>query len=128
MTGSLAVRQDVVLTPDPRRVILKLFVPGEDAALVRTRARALIDRVAHLDEEETGRLLRATFERFGARHRDLDGRLHHHYDLVRHRAARAWDLSPPPVSWSAPTSVTSTRSSPPRCATRRWWSTPIRPV
>ncbi|MEU7796916.1 glycoside hydrolase family 130 protein [Micromonospora tulbaghiae] len=94
MTGGLAVRQDVVLTPDPRRVILKLFVPGEDAALVRTRARALIDRVAHLDEEETGRLLRATFERFGARHRDLDGRLHHHYDLVRHRAARAWDLSP----------------------------------
>ncbi|WP_262012722.1 glycoside hydrolase family 130 protein [Micromonospora sp. Mcm103] len=94
MTGSLAVRQDVVLTPDPRRVILKLFVPGEDAALVRSRARALIDRVAHLDEEETGRLLRGTFERFGARHRDLDGRLHHHYDLVRHRAARAWDLSP----------------------------------
>lgn len=94
MIGSLVVRQDVILTPDPRRVILKLFVPGEDAAVVRTRARALIDRVAHLDEEETGRLLRATFERFGSRHRDLDGRLHHHYDLVRHRAARAWDLSP----------------------------------
>ncbi|MFI7210913.1 glycoside hydrolase family 130 protein [Micromonospora maritima] len=94
MTGSLVVRQDVVLTPDPRRVILKLFVPGEDAALVRTRARALIARVARLDEEETGRLLRDTFDRFGARHRDLDGTFHHHYDLVRHRAARAWDLSP----------------------------------
>ncbi|MEV4495581.1 glycoside hydrolase family 130 protein [Micromonospora arborensis] len=94
MTPSLAVRQEVTLTPDPRRVIVKLFVPGEDAAVVRTRARALIDRVAHLDEEETGRLLRDTFDRFGARHRDLAGTFHHHYDLVRHRAARARDLSP----------------------------------
>ncbi|MFF5215771.1 glycoside hydrolase family 130 protein [Micromonospora sp. NPDC000442] len=94
MTGALAVRQDVTLTPDPRRVIVKLFVPGEDDAVVRTRARALIDRVAHLDDEETGRLLRDTFDRFGARHRDLDGTLHHHYDLVRHRIARARALSP----------------------------------
>ncbi|MFI6259331.1 glycoside hydrolase family 130 protein [Micromonospora zamorensis] len=94
MTRSLAVRQDVTLTPDPRRVIIKLFVPGEDAAVVRTRARALIDRVARLGDEETGRLLRDTFDRFGARHRDLAGTFHHHYDLVRHRAARARDLSP----------------------------------
>ncbi|SIN32009.1 glycoside hydrolase family 130 protein [Micromonospora cremea] len=94
MTGILAVRQHRILTPDPRRVIVKLFVPGEDAAVVRTRAGALIDRVARLDEEETGRLLRDTFDRFGARHRDLAGTFHHHYGLVRHRAARAWDLSP----------------------------------
>ncbi|MEU7750845.1 glycoside hydrolase family 130 protein [Micromonospora sp. NPDC049171] len=94
MTRSLAVRQDATLTPDPARVIVKLFVPGEDAAVVRTRARALIDRVARLDDEEAGRLLRDTFDRFGARHRDLAGTFHHHYDLVRHRAARARDLSP----------------------------------
>ncbi|MCM0675279.1 glycoside hydrolase family 130 protein [Micromonospora phytophila] len=93
MTVTLAVRQNLTLTPDPRRVIVKLFVPGEDAAVVRTRAQALIDRVAHLDEEETGRLLRDTFGRFGGRHRDLDGTFHHHYDLVRHRIARARDLS-----------------------------------
>ncbi|MFI6823749.1 glycoside hydrolase family 130 protein [Micromonospora sp. NPDC050187] len=94
MTGTSAVRQDLVLTPDPRRVVVKLFVPGEDAALVRSRARVLIDRVAQLDDEETGRLLRDTFHRFGTRHRDLAGTFHHHYDLVRHRAARARDLSP----------------------------------
>ncbi|MEU2171515.1 glycosylase [Micromonospora chersina] len=94
MTGTLAVRHGTTLTPDPRRVVVKLFVPGEDAALVRSRARALIDRVAHLDDEETGRLLRDTFDRFGARHRDLDTTFHHHYDLVRHRIARGRDLSP----------------------------------
>jgi len=93
VTGILAVRQDVTLTSDPRRVIVKLFVPGEDAAVVRTRAGALIDRVAHLDDEEVDRLLRDTFDRFGARHRDLAGTFQHHYDLVRHRAARAEDLS-----------------------------------
>ncbi|WP_410810065.1 glycoside hydrolase family 130 protein [Micromonospora sp. 067-2] len=94
MTGDLAVRQAVTLNPDPRRVIVKLFVPGEDAAVVRTRARALIDRVAHLDDEETRRLLGDTLDRFGPRHRDLAGTFQHHYDLVRHRAARARDLSP----------------------------------
>ena len=94
MTGTLAVRHGVTLTPDPRRVIAKLFIPGEDAAVVRTRAGALIDRVAHLDDEETGRLLRETFDGFGTRHRDLAGTFHHHYDLVRHRIARARDLSP----------------------------------
>ncbi|GAA4573089.1 glycoside hydrolase family 130 protein [Micromonospora coerulea] len=89
----LVARQELTLTPDPRRVVVKLFVPGEDAAVVRTRAGALIDRVAHLDDEETGRLLRDTFDRFGSRHRDLDGTFHHHYDLVRHRIARVRDLS-----------------------------------
>ncbi|GAB3383075.1 glycoside hydrolase family 130 protein [Micromonospora halotolerans] len=94
VSQALAVRQDLTLAPDPRRVIVKLFVPGEDAALVRTRAHALIDRVAHLDDEETGRLLRDTFDRFGGRHRDLDSTFQHHYDLVRHRADPARDLSP----------------------------------
>ncbi|MGC5030095.1 glycoside hydrolase family 130 protein [Micromonospora sp. DT229] len=94
MTGTLAVRHGTTLAPDPRRVVIKLFVPGEDAALVRSRARALIDRVADLDDEETGRLLRETFDRFGTRHRDLEDTFHHHYDLVRHRIARARDLPP----------------------------------
>ncbi|WP_319462547.1 glycoside hydrolase family 130 protein [Micromonospora sp. RTP1Z1] len=94
MTRALAVRQGLTLSPDPRRVIVKLFVPGEDAAVARTRAHALIDRVAQLDDEETGRLLRDTFHRFGGRHRDLDSTFHHHYDLVRHRASRVRDLAP----------------------------------
>ena len=49
----LATRLGHTLTPDPRRVIVKLFVPGEDAVLVRTRAHALIERIAELDDDET---------------------------------------------------------------------------
>jgi len=91
---TLGVRQETTLVPDPGRVIVKLFVPGEDDALVRTRAQALIDRIAHLDADETDRLLRDVFQRFGDRHRDLGKTFEQHYTLVRHRVARARDLSP----------------------------------
>jgi predicted GH43/DUF377 family glycosyl hydrolase len=90
----LASRQSLTLTPDPRRVIVKLFVPGEDAAVVRTRAHALIDRIADLDEAEADQLLRQTVARFAGRHRDLEGTFLHHFELVRHRAERADELSP----------------------------------
>jgi predicted GH43/DUF377 family glycosyl hydrolase len=88
------VRQDLTLSPDPRRVIVKLFVPGEDAAVVRSRAAALIDRIADLDGDDAERLLDQTRQRFDSRHRDLRGTFLHHFDLVRHRTERAEELSP----------------------------------
>ncbi|MBM0240318.1 glycosylase [Micromonospora sp. ATA32] len=94
MAVTLAVRQDLTLHPDPARVIVKLFVPGEDAALVRNRAHALIDRIAELDESETAHLLHETLDRFNGRHRDLVRIFRHHHDLVRHRIARTRELSP----------------------------------
>jgi predicted GH43/DUF377 family glycosyl hydrolase len=90
----LATRQAVTMVADPRRVIVKLFVPGEDAAVVRSRARALIDRVADLGDVETERLLRQTMELFDSRHRNLPGVFRRHYDLVQHRTDRAEELSP----------------------------------
>jgi predicted GH43/DUF377 family glycosyl hydrolase len=94
MTGpSLATRLDTTLVPDPRRVIAKLFVPGEDSAVVRSRAHGLIERIAALDEDETNRLLAETIDRFGARHRSLAATFEHHYDLVRHRVDQARELS-----------------------------------
>ncbi|MEU4222420.1 glycosylase [Actinoplanes sp. NPDC026623] len=75
-------------------MIVKLFVPGEDADLVRTRAHALIDRIADLDGDEVDRLLNETIAEFAGRHRDLRGTFMHHFELVRHRADRADELSP----------------------------------
>ncbi len=88
------VRQRLKLSPDPRRVIVKLFVPGEDAAVVRTRAHALIDRIAALPASEAERLLDETRQRFDRRHQDLPATFRHHFDLVRHRADNAEQLSP----------------------------------
>jgi predicted GH43/DUF377 family glycosyl hydrolase len=89
----LATRQGITLSPDPRRVIAKLFVPGEDSAVARTRAHDLVDRIAALGATETGRLLQQTLDRFGGRHRDLADIFEHHYDLVRHRVDQASELS-----------------------------------
>ncbi|GAA4715385.1 glycoside hydrolase family 130 protein [Phytohabitans rumicis] len=90
----LTVRLGPTLTPDPGRVIVKLFVPGEDAALVQTRASALIERIAQLDDDETSQLLDQTLARFGDRHHDLTATFQHHYELVHHRVARTSVLSP----------------------------------
>lgn len=90
----LAERQDLMLTPDPGRVIVKLFVPGEDSAVVRTRAHALIDRIAELPGDEVEQLLDETVAEFAGRHRDLEDTFRHHFDLVRHRADRVDELSP----------------------------------
>jgi predicted GH43/DUF377 family glycosyl hydrolase len=94
VTGTPATRQRLTLAPDPRRVIIKLFVPGEDAAVAHTRAHDLVDRIADLDPDETELLLRRTLHDFGDRHRDLEGTFQHHYELVRHRVTRTRQLSP----------------------------------
>jgi predicted GH43/DUF377 family glycosyl hydrolase len=95
VTGlDLATRLGVTLTADPKRVIVKLFVPGEDAALVRSRAPALIERIARLDDDETSRLLDETLKRFGGRHHDLAATFGHHYGLVHHRIGPASEPSP----------------------------------
>jgi transglutaminase-like putative cysteine protease/predicted GH43/DUF377 family glycosyl hydrolase len=93
-TPELATRLDAALSPDPRRVIARLFVPGEDAAPVRTRTSALIERIARLGDDETSQLLDQTLKRFGDRHHDLESTFRHHYDLVHHRVAQTSDLSP----------------------------------
>ena len=90
---SLASRLHLTLSPDPARVIVKLFVPGEDAPVVRTRAHALIDRIADLDDAEAKALLTETLALFEGRHRDLEGTFRHHFELVRHRTERADQLS-----------------------------------
>ncbi|WP_061300368.1 glycoside hydrolase family 130 protein [Herbidospora cretacea] len=93
--GDLATRLPQTIAPDPRRVIVKLFVPGEDAALTRTRAAALIERIMLLGSEATADLLHRTLERFGARHDDLEATFAHHCDLVGHRIPRDAELPAP---------------------------------
>ncbi|MEU7820584.1 glycoside hydrolase family 130 protein [Catellatospora sp. NPDC049111] len=85
--AELAVRHDVTLSPDPRRVIVKLFVPGEDAALARTRASGLVERITALDDRSAAQLLDEVMDGYGSRHHELAATFRHHFDLVRHRVS-----------------------------------------
>ncbi|MCW2505009.1 MAG: putative glycoside hydrolase [Actinomycetia bacterium] len=82
------------IAPDPYRVVVKLFVPGEDDAMVRSRAAALTARIEHLDEDATRAELKDTMRLFGDRHHDLEATFRHHFELVRHRLSAAGELSP----------------------------------
>lgn len=90
----LATRLDLTMEPDDRRVVIKLFVPGEDAQLVQNRASGLIERILQLDEQEITRLLDDVLARFAGRHHDICSVFQHHYDLVSHRVPDEIELSP----------------------------------
>ncbi|WP_244876455.1 glycoside hydrolase family 130 protein [Winogradskya consettensis] len=93
-TTSLAMRHALTMQPDARRVVIKLFVPGEDAQLVQNRASSLIERMLRLDEDEIARLLDDVLTRFAGRHHDLLTTFSHHFDLVHHRVPPDAELSP----------------------------------
>jgi predicted GH43/DUF377 family glycosyl hydrolase len=90
----LATRIDLTLAPDERRVIIKLFVPGEDAQLERSRASSLIERITRLAEDDINELLDDVLTRFAGRHHDILSTFQHHFDLVHHRVPSGIELSP----------------------------------
>jgi predicted GH43/DUF377 family glycosyl hydrolase len=92
--SDLMTRLDLTMAPDPRRVVIKLFVPGEDAQLVQNRASSLIERILQLDEDENARLLDDVLSRFADRHHDVLAVFQHHYDLISHRVPAEIELSP----------------------------------
>ncbi|WP_067507308.1 glycoside hydrolase family 130 protein [Actinoplanes sp. TFC3] len=93
-TTSLALRHALTMQPDGRRVVIKLFVPGEDAQILQNRASSLIERILQLDEDEIARLLDDVLTRFAGRHHDLLGTFGHHFDLLHHRVPQDVELSP----------------------------------
>lgn len=80
----LAVRTGHRLLPDPRRVIAKLFVPGEETRQGDSRANAVVTRILALSEPEAQDLADAVIARFGDRHPDLAALLARHFAVVAH--------------------------------------------
>src|SRR3954454_10153596 len=93
-TTGFITRHDITMAPDDRRVVIKLFVPGEDAQLAQNRASNMIERILQLDEDEIGRLLEDVLGHFAERHHDVQAVFQHHYDLVSHRVPAEIELSP----------------------------------
>jgi predicted GH43/DUF377 family glycosyl hydrolase len=79
-------RTPVVLTPDPRRVVARLFLPGQEATAPGTsRAAGVIERCLALGDQETRDLLADVLAQHGNRHRALPQILQDHFAAVAHR-------------------------------------------
>jgi predicted GH43/DUF377 family glycosyl hydrolase len=73
------------LLPDPRRVIAKPYLPGEDGAIGgESRAALLVRRVLAIPEAEVARLLGELAADFSGRHRAFEELLQQHFELVAH--------------------------------------------
>jgi len=93
MPTDLAVRTAHRLNPNPRRVITKLFVPGEEMPRSRSRASTVISRILALDEPEVTALADAVIADFRGRHRDLTRTFSEHFAVVAHEISGPRRLS-----------------------------------
>jgi predicted GH43/DUF377 family glycosyl hydrolase len=78
------------LLHDPRRVIAKPYLPGEEIAPGGPpRAALLMQRVLAIPEGEVSRMLARVLREFRDRHRDFEQILERHFALVAHHAPDA---------------------------------------
>lgn len=84
--ASLVTRTRHRLLPDSSRTLSQLFVPGQETLIHgESRARAVIDRVLAMSDDEVDRTLARTGARFADRYRDLGATLERNFGLVAHR-------------------------------------------
>jgi predicted GH43/DUF377 family glycosyl hydrolase len=82
------------LLPDKSRTVRRLFVPGQETPTPGdSRAKAVIDRVLAMPDEEVSRTLARTTARFTGRFRDLDSTLERNFGLAAHRLSRETGVS-----------------------------------
>jgi predicted GH43/DUF377 family glycosyl hydrolase len=81
------------LTPDPARVIARLFLPGEELHGTSSRASQVVGRVMSLKEEEAERLAAGLLRDFGGRHHDYQALLQRHAMIVSAHVAVARELT-----------------------------------
>lgn len=76
-------RRSVRLTPDPRRVITKPFVPREEVyADGSTRMQAVLQRIMAMSDLEASTTLAESRSLFSGRHRDLDAAFESSFEVV----------------------------------------------
>ena len=93
-SAPLVTRTPHRLRPDPRRVLARLFVPGQEIlANGESRAAGVIDRILGLSDDEVTATLEATLAAFAGRHRHFRATLDRHFALVAHRLGARRSLS-----------------------------------
>ncbi len=87
MNQNIVRRTHHRLQHDPSRVIAKPYVPGEEIGQEigpggQPRARLLMQRILAIPEAQVGPLLAQTMAAFSSRHKDFEGVLERHFELV----------------------------------------------
>jgi predicted GH43/DUF377 family glycosyl hydrolase len=77
------------LRADPGRVIARLFLPGEELPVTRSRAGAVVARVLALPDSEVEELTAGLLGDFSGRHRDYPALLESHASIVSSRLGEA---------------------------------------
>ena len=80
----LARRFGPRLRPDPRRVIARLFVPGEESPDSASRGYSVVDRILRLDPADADTAIADIETRFGTRHHALHAVLSDHFRVAAH--------------------------------------------
>jgi predicted GH43/DUF377 family glycosyl hydrolase len=92
--SGLAKRTSVRLPADPTRVVIRLFVPGQEGfELQDSRAGAVLRRILALDDEDVTTSLNDVVARFEDRHRDLVGTFRRHARELADRLNPADELT-----------------------------------
>ncbi len=82
------------LLPDPRRVITKPYLPGEEVfPNGKSRVRLVMERILAIPEDQVSAMLASVLAEFSPRHEDFEQVLEHNLQLVAHHLADGAELS-----------------------------------
>jgi predicted GH43/DUF377 family glycosyl hydrolase len=93
MTTPLARRTGLELSPDPARVIARLFIPGEEMQVPHSRAHEIVARVMALKDPDVDELVARLLDTFASRHRSYQQLLISHASIVAAHAGEGDQLS-----------------------------------
>ena len=92
--STLVNRDSSTLDPDPKRVIVKFFLPGtETKPQGALHVDTIINRVLNMTEEEVHDTLKYTFNRFRNRHFELGKVFAKHFRFVAHHMPEGREIS-----------------------------------
>jgi predicted GH43/DUF377 family glycosyl hydrolase len=83
------------LTPDPSRVLARLYLPGEDPSAPETRVTRLLREIQRMSDEQIEQLLEEIRADFSDRHRDLEAVLERNFAAVASQLDPGDEPAPP---------------------------------
>ncbi len=81
--------------PDPRRVLAKPHLPGEEfySPDGKSRVKVVLERVLAIPDSEAAGILADVLSNFAHRHRNFTQLLHHHFQMIAHHLEQGVALS-----------------------------------